>query len=108
MAQPDRAKEIKMNYPKIFMGNRDELKRFIQDCDLYMIINNKVYDSDMKKIGFVLALMNDGDAASWKEQFIEEAITTCNAQSVPFTLGAYLTFKHYKKLSPHLMHQETC
>ena len=83
-----------MNYPKVFTGNRDELKRFIQDCDLYMIINDKIYDLDMKKIGFVLALMNDRDVASWKEQFIKEAITTSNAQNVPFTMGMYLTFKH--------------
>ena len=58
------------------------------------MINEKIYNTDMKKIGFILALMNDGDATFWKEQFIEEAITTCNAQNVPFTLGAYLTFKH--------------
>ena len=83
-----------MNYPKIFMGNRDELKRFIQDCDLYMIINNKVYDSDTKKIGFVLALMNDGDAASWREQFIKEAITTSDVQNIPLNMGTYMAFKH--------------
>ena len=94
MAQPDRVKEIKMNYPKIFTDNRNELKRFIQDCDLYMIINDKVYDTDTKKIGFVLALMNDGDAASWKEQLIKEAITTSDMQNIPFTMGMYLTFKH--------------
>ena len=94
MAQPDAVKEIKMNYPKVFTGNRNETKGFIQDCELYLLINEKIYDTDMKKIGFILALINDGDASSWKEQFIEEAITTCNAQSVPFTLGAYLTFKY--------------
>ena len=48
----------------------------------------------MKKIGIVLALMNDGDTASWKEQFIEEAITTSDAQNIPLNMGMYVAFKH--------------
>ena len=70
------AKEVKMNYPKIFTGDRNEFKRFLQDCELYLTINDKVYDTNLKKIGFVLALMNDGDAASWKEQFVKSCIIT--------------------------------
>ena len=73
------AKEVKMNYPKIFTGDRNEFKRFLQDCELYLTINNKVYDTNLKKIGFVLALMNDGDTASWKEQFVESCIITSAA-----------------------------
>jgi len=53
MAQPGNtndAREVKMNYPKTFTGNRNETKRFMQDCDLYLTINDKIYDTDMKKI----------------------------------------------------------
>ena len=78
---------------------------FIQDCDLYMIINDKVYDSDTKKIGFILALMNDGDAASWKEQFIEEAITTSDVQNI--RERTWLSNMTYRKPSPHMMPPET-
>ena len=97
MTQPGNtndAREVKMNYPKTFTGNRNETKRFMQDCDLYLTINDKIYDTDMKKIGFVTALMNDGDAASWKEQFIENCIVTSGANNTPLTLGTFLAFKH--------------
>ena len=42
------AKEVKMNYPKIFTGDRNEFKRFLQDCELYLTINDKVYDTNLK------------------------------------------------------------
>ena len=96
MAQPgsgNDAKEVKMNYPKIFTGNRNEFKRFLQDCKLYLTINDKVYDTNLKKIGFVLALMNDGDAASWKEQFVESCIIMSAANNAPLDMGTFLSFQ---------------
>src|SRR5271168_846791 len=60
-------KEIKLNYPKAFSGKREALKKFLQDCKLYLLVNKKTYDNDLTKIVFVLALMNEGDAAVWKE-----------------------------------------
>ena len=63
-----KATEIKLNQPKPFTGKREDLKKFLQDTNLYLLVNNKVYDTDVKKIVFVLSFMNEGDAASWKEQ----------------------------------------
>ena len=88
------AKEVKMNYPKIFTGDWNKFKRFLQDCELYLTINDKVYDTNLKKIGFVLALMNNGDAASWKEQFVENCIITSAANQTQLNMGTFLAFKH--------------
>ena len=41
-----------------------------------MDINAKMYHNDMTKIAFVLSFMDEGDASSWKEQFLEEATST--------------------------------
>ena len=46
------------------------------------------------RIGFILALMNDGDAASWKEQFVENCIITSAANNAPLDMGTFLSFKH--------------
>jgi hypothetical protein len=40
------------------------------------MINKKIYKDDLKKIGFFLSFMNEGDAASWKEQLLEDALAT--------------------------------
>ena len=51
------------------MGNRDDLKIFIQDCTLYMTLNGAIYDTDKKKIIFMLSYMKEGTAQAWKEAF---------------------------------------
>ena len=91
----DRTKEteIKLNMPKPFTGKREELKEFLQNCHLYLQVNKKKYDNDLAKIAFVLALMNDGDAAAWKEQLIDDAATVADANNTEFSLGTWKEFE---------------
>ena len=50
-------KEVKLNPPKPFTGKRTDLNRFLQDIFGYLFINNDYYDTDEKKIGFVLSFL---------------------------------------------------
>src|ERR1700678_3820920 len=89
-----KTKEVKLNPPKPFDGKWENLKKFIQDGELYITINKKTYDDDIKKIGFFLLFMNEGDAASWKEQLLEDAMATVQANNTESNLGSYAQFKH--------------
>src|ERR1700678_1494197 len=84
-----KTKEVKLNPPKPFDGKWENLKKFIQDGELYITINKKTYDDDIKKIGFFLLFMNEGDAASWKEQLLEDAMATVQANNTESNLGSY-------------------
>src|SRR5271168_782038 len=86
-------KEIKLNYPKAFSGKREALKKFLQDCKLYLLVNKKTYDNDLNKIAFVLALMNEGDAAAWKEQLLEKAAMEAANTGKELDLGSYKDFE---------------
>ena len=66
---------MKLNQPKPFTGKRNEVEDFIQDVALYLKINNKIYNTNKKKIGYTLTFMNEGDAKLWKAQYIRNAIT---------------------------------
>ena len=44
--------------------------KFLQDVTLYISIDKEIYDKDKKKIGFMLSFITEGDAASWKEEFL--------------------------------------
>ena len=79
--------ELKLNPPKPFTGKRENLRKFVQDVSLYLHINEKIYDTDDKRIAFALSFMNDGDAGSYKEQLLEEAFSR-----TPFTLGKWADF----------------
>src|SRR5271155_4448035 len=58
------------------------------------MINKKIYDDDLKKIGFFLLFMNEGDAASWKEQLLKDALATAQANNTELDLGTFAQFKH--------------
>src|ERR1700678_3343556 len=86
--------EVKLNPPKPFDGKRENLRKFVQDGELYLMINKKIYDDDLKKMGFFLLFMNEGDAASWKEQLLEDALATAQANNTELKLGSFAQFKH--------------
>ena len=52
------------------------------NCDIYLTVNNGVYDTNHKKIGFLLSLLSEGPAKVWKQQWYK-ANKTANA-------GAYV------------------
>jgi hypothetical protein len=93
-------KEIKLNPPKPFDGSREKFRKFLQDAELYMTINKKLYDNDLVKIGFVLSFMTEGQAAAWADQFVEEAEKAAAAANrTGFDLGTYDNFRKILKES---------
>ena len=66
----ERTNELKLNQPKPFTGKREDFDSFMQDVVLYLSINERTYDTGGRKIAFVLSFMNEGDAKSWKTQYI--------------------------------------
>ena len=71
---PNGAKEIALNKPDLFNGDREKFKEFLQSVEVYMDVNHKVYRSNLIKIAFVLLFMNSRPAATWKYQFIDEKL----------------------------------
>src|SRR6202522_1043736 len=69
-------KEFRINPPTHFTGNRDDLDNFIQDCTLYLTLNRAVYETDEKKIIFMLSYMTEGTARAWKEAFVRDIINS--------------------------------
>ena len=65
-----KSSELKLNQPKPFTGKQTEFDGFLQDVELYLDINEDIYNTDKKKIEYALSFMNEDDAKSWKGQFI--------------------------------------
>jgi Ty3 transposon capsid-like protein/Zinc knuckle len=66
--------KIKLNPPTPFTGKRNEFILFMQDVYIYLKVNQYMYDNDDKKISFILSYLTGGDAAIWKQQFIQTKI----------------------------------
>jgi Retrotransposon gag protein len=68
------SEKIKLNPPTPFTGKRTDFILFMQDVYVYLKINKMTYDNDDKKISFILSYLTGGDAAVWKQQFIQTKI----------------------------------
>ena len=75
MATDEKNGSVKLNLPKAFDGSRDKVRKFLQTTEIYLSINKKVYNDNLKKIGFILSFMTEGQAEAWADQFVEEAQT---------------------------------
>ena len=76
-------KEIVISKPTAFTGDRTRVRRFIQECHGYLHLNRHVYTDDESKIAFVLALLNDKEAAKWKETYMVNIINEAGAVHYP-------------------------
>ena len=98
------SKEVKMAMPREFSGKRTDLNRFIMSCMAHLTVNKDIYQTDEKKIGFMLSLLNNGEAGAWKEQLIQEAFNEAvTSGTAEMTFGMFLKFLKRLKESfePH-------
>ena len=95
MAAPvsNRAKEIALNKPDSFNGDREKFKEFLQLVEVYMDVNHKVYRTDLIKITFMLLFMNSRPATTWKYQFVDEKMKLPPPVNPNNKLGQYANFR---------------
>jgi hypothetical protein len=94
MAQPVAGmKELNLNKPEVFDGNRDGFKEFLQNVEVYMDVNHETYNNDLRKIAFVLLFMTAGATATWKAQFIDDSYAKPIPTNPNHRLGLYTQFR---------------
>jgi Retrotransposon gag protein len=81
-------REIKLCSPTPFSGDPDKTSKFLQELELYVTMNQSIYDTDAKKVIFALSFMKGGTASGWSESFVNTAMT-----STPANYGTWDTFK---------------
>ena len=59
------AQEVKVGVPSDFNGERTKVTKFLQEVNLYLRVNQAIYDTDEKKIIFVLSFMTGGMGSAW-------------------------------------------
>ena len=64
-------KEKAINKPTPFNGNRKKITTFIQECQMYLQINRRIYDTDEDKVAFMLSFMTEKEALKWKQMYLQ-------------------------------------
>lgn len=62
-------KDIKMNAPEPYGGERSKLKGFLVQLDLYLAFHSSRFSSDTERVLFVVTLLK-GEALNWIEGFV--------------------------------------
>ena len=83
-------KELGLNRPTSFTGDRQKVNTFLQECNLYLLMNRDIYTTDEAKIVFILSYMTDKEALQWKEQYLT-SITDNNGNMMLPRYGAFIT-----------------
>lgn len=68
-------KEI-LNRPGEFDGSTNSLDDFLIGCRLHLLINDVVYNTDERKIAFVLSLMTKDSALAWRNTFAAKGLVS--------------------------------
>ena len=63
-------KEITINKPSTFTGDRTRVRGFVQECLGYLQLNKHIYTSDEAKVAFILSFLTDKEALKWKETYL--------------------------------------
>ena len=84
------AKPIKLQIgtPKAYNSSLETSRQWLNTVQLYLLVNEDVYNNDDKKIVFVLSYMTKGSALTWAATFCENSVDATGT----VTLGMYLNF----------------
>ena len=94
-------KEYNINRPTLFTSDRTKIKNFIQECDVYLNINDMIYDTDPAKIAFVLvSFITAGEAQKWKEQFMRSIMNNNKMTFLTFSIFMTKLQDAFKAVNP--------
>ena len=79
--------------PTPFHGNRRLVKKFLQECELYIIGNTKDFPDDASKVIFVLSYMDVGEAEKWKQYYIDNKVYATGEYIWPKASDFYIKVK---------------
>ena len=83
-------KEYGLNKPRPFSGDWMKVKAFLQECLVYIDMNEEIYMTDKLKINFVLSYMNKKEAKDWWELYLKDLKDPATGKLVYPTFGAFL------------------
>ena len=80
--------ELQIGTSKAYNGSFETSRQWLNAVQLYLLVNEDIYNNDDMKIMFVLSYMTKGSALTWAATFWENSVNTTGT----ITLGTYMNF----------------
>ena len=87
-----RPTELKIGQPTAFSGKNADSQAFLAQCLNYLETNDRIYDTDHRKIAFILSFMTKDSAATWARDFIMKKMAKAKELESKLDYGAYWIF----------------
>ena len=87
-------KEYGLNKPTPFSSDQTKVKAFLQECLVYINMNEDIYTMDKLKIGFFLSYMNEKEAKNWRDLYLKDLEDPVTGKLVYTTFSAFLAEVH--------------
>ena len=75
--------ELCLNTPKVYDGAPATAKYWLNSVRTYLLINQDVYSTNDKKVGYALSFMTEGTAKSWAAVRTQTALDTTSFGTFP-------------------------
>ena len=80
--------ELQIGTPEAYNGSFETSRQWLNAIQLYLLVNEDIYNNDNKKIAFVLFYMTKGSTLTWAATFRENSVDTTGT----VILGIYVNF----------------
>ena len=93
--------KLHVRAPKAFNGSYEKSTQWLNTVHFYLLINDKVYDTDNKMITFALSYMTKGSALTWATTFRQNTIsgtTITMGTFSDFVMKFETAFKHHNTM----------
>ena len=80
--------ELRISTPEAYDGSFETSRQCLNAVQLYLLINEDIYNNNDKKIVFILSYMTKGFALTWAATFWENSVNTTGT----VILGTYVNF----------------
>ena len=80
--------ELQIGIPEAYDGSFETSRQWLNAVQLYLLMNEDVYNNDNKKITFILSYMTKGSALTWTATFRENSVDATGT----ITLETYPNF----------------
>ncbi|THH07517.1 hypothetical protein EW145_g3330 [Phellinidium pouzarii] len=84
--------EARISKPNNFDGNKGYARRFLSSCEAYLSLNEQVYNTDKRKIIFVLSFMLEKAAGDWATNCTTIALAPNPITNTPTGFGTWQNF----------------
>ncbi|THG93772.1 hypothetical protein EW145_g8282 [Phellinidium pouzarii] len=92
MSTPAPIREAHISKPNNFDGNKGYAHRFLSSCEAYLSLNEQVYNTNKRKIIFVLSFMLEKAARDWATNCTTIALAPNPITNTPTGFGTWQNF----------------